>query len=151
MDFSKRWQPRWNFILPNQNLQENIFLQKVNRKISNFKIQAPLSPFTFDSYELDQIRTSFLWHVSGSHELQCVLRELEQTNPKIPIIEICFWNMLWWKSCWRQLILDASLPFKICFCKLRSWWSWPVLIDFHLQQWFSTWVSWTIFGGVTSR
>jgi len=31
---------------------------------------------------------------------------------------------------WRQLILDANIPFQTRFFKLQSWWSWCVPTDF---------------------
>ena len=47
-DFSRGRQKLWNFILTNRSHENNLFCQKFNRKISNFKIQGSqglLPPF----------------------------------------------------------------------------------------------------------
>jgi len=69
--FSRSTQPRWNIILQLKSNRKTFFYKKMNRKISNVKIQegqsprSPLpTPMSSTKYE-----NPFLWHVSGSHDI----------------------------------------------------------------------------------
>jgi len=66
---------------------KNHFLQEMNRKISNFKIQGAKTPCPSDAHELNQIR-----HVRSSHKHQLLqgwqfphTMGIQTHQPKIPV------------------------------------------------------------------
>jgi len=122
-----------------KNNKKTFFYKQIDRKVLNFKIQGAQKTITLLPFQRPWARPNmkilYLCTVSANQEHQLlqsfqynffILWWFKQINKKIPITEICFDRHS------DTILLKESypsLPLKIWFCKLRSWWN---LNRFHL-------------------